>query len=260
MVFHIAVCAADPLLRARLQRYCMEYYSRRADACIVELVPDTEALLARDAAGSRYELYLIELAGAPAPAGLAAALELRRRGRREALAFLAQTPAYAYHAYRVDAIQYLLCPVRPELLYALLARAAQPEYGPALTLATAPGLRELPFAQIEYLECTYHVVHFHLTSGEDVPSLSQRAPFTTLAAPLLADGRFVQTHRSYLVNLAELRLLGAGEAQLASGARVPVPRGREGHVRQALTEWLAAHGPVKEQSSPEPPSSSKTGC
>ena len=93
---------------------------------------------------------------------------------------------------------------------ALLERAVQPEYAPALVLPTAAGLRVLPFAQIEYVECTQHVVHFHLTTGEAVASLSQRAPFLQLAAPLLADGRFVQTHRSYLVNLAEVRSLISG--------------------------------------------------
>ena len=64
-------------------------------------------------------------------------------------------------------MQYLLLPVPPEQLDALLARAAEPEYGPAILVATAPGLRVLPFADIEYLECTHHVVHFHLASGED---------------------------------------------------------------------------------------------
>lgn len=32
-----------------------------ADACIVEQLPGVDALLARDAEGTRYELYLVEL-------------------------------------------------------------------------------------------------------------------------------------------------------------------------------------------------------
>ncbi len=79
-------------------------------------------------------------------------------------------------------MQYLLLPVPPEQLDALLARATEPEYGPAIPVATASGLRVLPFADIEYLECTHHVVHFHLASGEDVPSLSVRVPFAQVAS------------------------------------------------------------------------------
>ena len=238
MVFHIAVCSPDAALRSGLERQCMEYFARRQDACIVQQLPDADALLRRDTEGERFDLYLIELGAVAAPAGLSAAAELRRRGRRAPLAFAARTPAHAYSAFRVDAMQYLLLPVPPEQLDALLARATEPEYGPAIPVATASGLRVLPFADIEYLECTHHVVHFHLASGEDVPSLSVRVPFAQVAQPLLADERFVQLHRSYVVNLAAVSQLAAGEFWMQSGARVPVPRGREPAARTALKDYL----------------------
>ena len=237
MIFHIAVCGADAGLRAGLERQCMEYYARREDACIVEQLPGAEVLLQRDAAGARYELYLIELGTGAKPEGLAAAAELRRRGRRAPLTFVARTPTHAYSAYRVDAMQYLLLPVHQQELSALLARATEPEYGPALTVATAEGLRLLPYAQLEYLECTHHVVRFHLLSGEDVMSLSLRVSFAEVARPLLADGRFLQPHRSYVINLTAAQLLTAGELQMSSGARIPIPRGREGMVREAVRSW-----------------------
>ena len=238
MVFHIAVCSTDAALRSGLERQCMEYFARRQDACIVQQLPDADALLRRDAEGERFDLYLIELAAVAAPAGLSAAAELRRRGRRAPLAFAARTAAHAYSAFRVDAMQYLLLPVHQQELSALLARATEPEYGPAIPVATASGLRVLPFADIEYLECTHHVVHFHLASGEDVPSLSVRVPFAQVAQPLLADERFVQLHRSYVVNLAAVSQLAASEFWMQSGARVPVPRGREPAARTALRDYL----------------------
>ena len=226
------------IFRSRVERQCLDYYARRDDACIVEQLDGPEALLARDDAGERYELYLIELPSTAAAASLRAAAALRSRGRRTPMAFLAHTPAHAYSAYRVDAMQYLLLPVPPEQLMALLARATEPEYGPAIPVATASGLRVLPFADIEYLECTHHVVHFHLASGEDVPSLSVRVPFAQVAQPLLADERFVQLHRSYVVNLAAVSQLAASEFWMQSGARVPVPRGREPAARTALRDYL----------------------
>ena len=100
------------------------------------------------------------------------------------------------------------------------------------------GLRALPFADIEYLECTHHVVHYHLASGEDVASLSLRVPFSEVAKPLLADARFLQPHRSYVVNLAAAAQLSSGELWMRSGARVPIPRGREPAVRAAFWAFL----------------------
>ena len=234
MIFHIAVCSPDPVLRGRVERQCLEYYARRADACIVEQLPGVDALLARDAEGTRYELYLVELTAGNAPAGLKAADTLRRHGARAPLAFFAHTPAHAYNAYRVDAMQYLLQPVHQPEVSALLKRAVEPEYGPTLTVTTADGVRALTYAEIEYLECTHHIVHFHLTTGEDVASLSLRVPFSAVAQPLLADGRFVQPHRSYVVNLEAVQLLSPGEVRMRSGARIPIPRGREAAVREAF--------------------------
>ena len=62
MIFHIAICSPDGVLRSRLEHQCMEFFARREDACIVEQLQNPEALLQQDAAGLRYELYLIELA------------------------------------------------------------------------------------------------------------------------------------------------------------------------------------------------------
>lgn len=238
MIFHIAICSPDPVLRGRVQRHCLEYYARRADACIVEQLESAADLLRQEAGGTRYELYLIELTASGPAEGLQAAAQLRQHGVRAPLAFFARTPAYAYEAFRVDAMQYLQISFRPEQLTALLDRATEPEYGPVIPVTTAAGLRALPFADIEYLECTHHIVHFHLTSGEDVPTLSLRVPFSAVAQPLLADGRFLQPHRSYVVNLAEADLLSAGELRMRSGARISIPRGREGAVRDAFQQWV----------------------
>ena len=71
LIFHIAVCSPDSVLRSRVERQCLDYYARRDDACIVEQLDGPEALLARDDAGERYELYLIELPSTAAGGGAA---------------------------------------------------------------------------------------------------------------------------------------------------------------------------------------------
>lgn len=258
MIFHIAICDADTALCARVQRLCQEFFARRPDRCEIERFTGADTLLCQDGEGKRYELYLIGLDGSPKPEGLATAAALRARGRKGALAFLARSCAHAYRAYRVDAMQYFLCPVREEDLFALLERAVEPEYGPAMPVPTAEGIRSVPFARIEYVECTHHIVHFYLTDGREVQSLSQRVPFARAAAPLLADPRFLQPHRSYIVNMAEARLLAAGEFRMESGARIPIPREREKDVHAAYLAWLEASGKMPARAVTPQPSSAGT--
>ena len=45
MIFHIAVCAGDPALRAVLRRHCEDYFARRATGCAVACFDSPEALL-----------------------------------------------------------------------------------------------------------------------------------------------------------------------------------------------------------------------
>ena len=65
-----------------------------------------------------------------------------------------------------------------------------------------------------------------------------RVPFSEVAKPLLADRRFLQPHRSDVVNLAAASQLSVGELWMRSGARVPIPRGREAAVRAAFRKFL----------------------
>ena len=46
-------------------------------------------------------------------------------------------------------MQYLLLPVHQQELSALLARATEPEYGPAMTVVTAEGLRALAYEDLD---------------------------------------------------------------------------------------------------------------
>lgn len=160
--------------RGRVQRHCLEYYARRADACIVEQLEDAGALLRKEDAGSRFELYLIELTAANPAAGLQAAAQLRQRGVRAPLAFLAHTPAYAYEAFRVDAMQYLQIPFRPEQLTALLDRATEPEYGPVIPVTTSTGPAGPPL-------CGHRVSGMHPPCGA-FPPCQRRGCSLALAA------------------------------------------------------------------------------
>ena len=175
MIFHIAVCSPDAVLRGRVQRHCLEYYARRADACIVEQLEDAGALLRKEDAGSRFELYLIELTAANPAAGLQAAAQLRQRGVRAPLAFLAHTPAYAYEAFRVDAMQYLQIPFRPEQLTALLDRATEQEYGPVIPVTTATGISVVASARMARAVARSATARPAPAREISVPAVAQRA-------------------------------------------------------------------------------------
>ena len=221
---------ASPELVKKLLRRCGECRTILAvDECFLDFLPDADGWTAKPLLESGNLVILKAFTKLYGMAGVRLGYclcgdetlleKMQTAGQPWAVSSLAQAAGVAAlkeTAY-VDEVRALIARQRPVL---------------------AAGLRALPFANIEYLECTHHVVHFHLASGEDVPSLSVRVPFAQVAQPLLADERFVQLHRSYVVNLAAVSQLAAGEFWMQSGARVPVPRGREPAARTALKDYL----------------------
>ena len=81
-----------------------------------------------------------------------------------------------------------------------------------------------------YLEVFNHTLVVHLKGGRE-----ERANVSlSKAAGLLPGDRFIQCHRSYLVNLAEVRSLVRYELTLSDGVKVPVSKQRYQEVRAAL--------------------------
>ncbi len=86
--------------------------------------------------GERFDLYLIELGAVAAPAGFLAVVELRRRGRR---GLLVLRPAHrptptVLSGWMPCSICFCRCTSRA---FGPACRATEPEYGPAMTVATA---------------------------------------------------------------------------------------------------------------------------
>ena len=237
MPFRIALCSSDPALRAGLDTLCRSYFSQNNTT--YEIIPfsSAEDIEKSLLAGTAFSLCFAELNSFNAAESLNCFYRLRSARSKIPLAIISRSYVYAPHAFRVNAIQYLLQPLEAEELYLFLDRVRDPGYGPYFSLESEDGLCLLPYRRIEYLECARHIVRFHLRNGDVLSSLSIRVPISQYAEPLLNDPRFIRVHRSYIVNLAESNLLTSGEIRMFSGSRIPVAPSRESDVRAALLRW-----------------------
>jgi two-component system, LytTR family, response regulator len=171
--------------------------------------------------------------------------------RRPLVIFLTAYAHYALDAFRVEAVDYLLKPVVPELLAQALQRvrrrlrAPRPElalpaaptatYPERLTVRTDSGLRVLAVDAIHWVEALRNYLAFHC-AGETVIVRS------TLQGVLgqLDPARFARVHRSAIVNLRavrELRAASSGNQRLLlhDGTALAISRTH----REALLRLLA---------------------
>jgi len=169
-----------------------------------------------------FSLYLLDVM-MPGTDGLAAAREIRSFDDTAEIVFLTSSPGFAYESYGVRALDYLLKPIRAEMLFPILDRLSLREQKPqeGLTLKCGPTLIRVPFSQLAFVEVNGKHLYFNLTDG------SVREVYGTLKeyGPLLLDRpEFMQTHRSYIVNMLQAEELSSTGVRTFSGKNLPVSR------------------------------------
>lgn len=143
-------------------------------------------------------------------------------------------------AFEVFAAQYFIPPVSQKQLFSVLDQILLTRRGPYAVVSTREGLVRVAHQDMEYVECTDHILHFHLKDGSLVRSTTLRIPLKEALADLMDRRNFYQPHRSYVVNLDAAKQLTDCEFIMESGARVPVPRGHAAEAREAFLQYYTA--------------------
>ena len=170
----------------------------------------------------RFTLYLLDVI-MPGMDGMEAAQEIRSFDAAADIVFLTSSPGFAYDSYSVRALEYLLKPITPRLLFPLLDRLALREQRPqeGLTLKTGSMLVRVPFSQLAYVEVNGKHLYFNLTDGQ-VREVA--APMREYEGQLLQRPEFMRIHRSYIVNMMQIEELSSTGVHTFSGKDLPVSR------------------------------------
>ncbi len=170
----------------------------------------------------RFTLYLLDVM-MPGTNGIAAAQEIRAFDDTADIVFLTSSPGFAYESYSVHALDYLLKPIRAEMLFPLLDKLVLREQKPqdGLTLKCGPTLVRVPFSQLAYVEVISKHLYFNLTDGQQYEVAGSLKDYETL---LLNQPEFLRIGRSYVVNTLQIRELSPAGILTFSGRSIPIPR------------------------------------
>ncbi|MBP5275273.1 MAG: response regulator transcription factor, partial [Lachnospiraceae bacterium] len=167
--------------------------------------------------------------------GIEAAEEIRRLGDKLPIVFISSTAEYALDGYRVNALRYLQKPVQIDKLREALLEAysnigkKRTEY---LSFQVADKFYKVNYDDIIYLESMGRDTYV-VTKTE---SITVHAKFSDMENKLPSD-RFVRCHRSYIINMSEVKDIARYRFLTKGGVEIPISQLQYADVKQSFIDF-----------------------
>ena len=167
--------------------------------------------------------------------GIEAAEEIRRLGDKLPIVFISSTAEYALDGYRVNALRYLQKPVQIDKLREALLEAysnigkKRTEY---LSFQVADRFYKVNLDDIIYLESMGRDTHV-VTKTE---TICVHAKFSDMEQQVPSD-RFIRCHRSYIINLTEVKDIARYRFLTKGGIEIPISQLQYADVKKDFIEF-----------------------
>lgn len=231
----IAICDDDKDELIYISSILDKYIEERAVFMRYDTFHSATELLSSTKSGV-YDLFILDVI-MPGVNGMETAKEIRSFDQDTSIVFLTSSAEFAVESYQYKAQDYLLKPAKPEKLYQLLDTLVlkSKESQDILKVKTKTGMARIPFSKLAFLDVIGKCLYFHLTDGSVREAIAPLAEFENV---LLSRSEFIQTHRSYIVNLLQVIQLTANEVTTVTGDLIPISRKNYSNVKAAYVEQL----------------------
>lgn len=239
-MLHLVICDDEPSQLALLETCVRQWAGERKTDIKISQCQSAQQFLFLWEEGRSVDIALLDI-DMPGMNGLCLAHKLRSKGERLQIIFVTGLTDYVLEGYEVEAVSYLLKPVRKDKLFSCLDKAADRcgKEEPSLLLGIPGGTARIRLKEISYVESTAHDTLIYRTCGGE--GLRCRTGIRQLEESLcVAGGGFFKIHRSYLVNLSCVGRITRKEVVMDTGKALPIARGRWEAVNQAYLDYYRA--------------------
>lgn len=163
--------------------------------------------------------------------GMELAKKLRGAGDMLPIIFITGYSDHMGEGYDVEALHYLLKPVDKEKLFSVLDRyAAGRERSREIMVTTEEGTRHISAESIVCIEAFGRKAQVRLPDKSVLMCGMSISEFEGLPG-------FIHCHRSYIVNLRQVRAITENSVILETGEEVPLSRRLRGEVNKSFIEY-----------------------
>ncbi len=236
-MLHVAVCDDERTALQELAEEVCRWAEAEGEACSVETFASADAFWFVWEERKDLEVLLLDIE-MPGMDGMELARRLRQAGEPIGIIFVTGNPDFALEGYDLEAVSYVMKPVRRERLHAALSRARERMARRAAVLLPLSGgeLERLYIADICCLESDGHA---SIVWKKDGTKLVSKMGIQQLEQELEnCSDAFFKPHRSYFINLAHVERIGKKDVRMGNQLLVPIARGKWEPLNQAYLRYF----------------------
>ncbi len=232
---HLLILEDDPEYQKVLRDMVATYPG--STGIIIDVISSVSTLDALVASGERIDVFMTDInLGQDKPSGIEVVRRYFASSAKTQVIYISGYVEYCTPVYQTEHTYFLLKPVKQSDLNAALDKAVANLRGSVcapVALQHGGTVTMVDPADIEYIESDRRKVRVFTASGRVLET------YSTLGDMLaMLPNSFVQCHKSYLVNMAEISELRSDKALLRSGAEVPVSQRQRRVVRDAFFNFI----------------------
>lgn len=226
------------MLTEMVERYRNRHYEQ---TFVCEKTESASWLLDRLKQGERFDIYILDIMMEEQD-GISLGRKIREYSPRGSIIYISSTPDYALGAFGVYASGYLLKPVEENAFEECMNRVLhqmQPREENIYTFKSRDGIVNVEMGRLIRVENVSRVMHFYMDDGVVYESVYIRKPFEQQLEQLLSDGRFIQPHKSFIINMEQVEKVMAHDFMMSDGTIVPISRNNLATAKKRYLEYLS---------------------
>ena len=205
----------------------------------LDVFADIPTVKEKLADGFSADVYIIGIS-AHGSVGIELARVIRLRQPDVPMIFIAGARTSAFEAYELHALRYILKPAdRDEIFSALDLAYILYRVLPANTVTVRLNgeTRSVNADDVVFVENNVRIMRYVLRDGSTLTGARRNVSFEEYFAPLLGSGRFVQPHKSFIINIRYVRAIKSSSVVMTNGVQVPISRRHLTEVQEAYRKY-----------------------
>lgn len=228
MKYKVAVCDDSAVDRQYISHMVEQWAKKTGHLVKINLFSSAEEFLFCYEDENDYDILLLDIEMGEMD-GVTMAKQLRKNNHTVQIIFVTGYSDYIMEGYEVEALHYLMKPIREEKLCEVLNRAVEKvsKNEKILHFDLGGEMVRVPIYQIRFADVRGNYVTIHGKTD-----LTVKMTLGDLEKQL--DERFYRVGRSVIVNITQISRVTKTEIRLSDGTGIPLPRGAYEGVNRAI--------------------------